>query len=52
MLSALVIAAGGAIGYIAGKPSATAALRSITPGAQTIHRGALQTGISVPLLKP
>lgn len=51
-LSAAVIAAGAAIGFLAGKPAASGALRAVAPGTQTVHRGELQTAISVPPLKP
>jgi hypothetical protein len=48
----VVIAAGAAIGVLAGKPATAPALRTIAPGTQTIHRGTLQTPVSIPPLKP
>jgi HAMP domain-containing protein len=52
LLSAAVIAAGAAIGYVAGKPSASPPLRVIAASAQTVHRGMLQSPVPIAPLKP
>jgi hypothetical protein len=50
-LAVLAIAAGAAVGFIAGKPRSGGALQRLAAGTQTVRRGALQTAVPVPGLK-
>ena len=51
-LAVLTIAAGAAIGFVAGHRAAVRPLSPVVLGTQTVHRGALQTAVPIPPLKP